>query len=133
MAATEGQFDAGVLGAGPGGYVAAIRAAQRGLRSARIDVAGWWRLAGPAPDASGLHRIMVAPADGRVAGSPIALVPPGAAERVLAARHAIIATGSRPKGLRSTPGPTESDYTASDPALLARTGRAQLVGFFHHA
>ena len=36
---TANGFDVIVLGAGPGGYVAAIRAAQAGLRVARIDVA----------------------------------------------------------------------------------------------
>ena len=36
---SDNQFDVIVLGAGPGGYVAAIRAAQRGLRVACIDVA----------------------------------------------------------------------------------------------
>jgi dihydrolipoamide dehydrogenase len=35
----EQGFDVVVIGGGPGGYVAAIRAAQRGLRTACIDVA----------------------------------------------------------------------------------------------
>lgn len=36
---SDHQFEVIVLGAGPGGYVAAIRAAQRGLRVACVDVA----------------------------------------------------------------------------------------------
>jgi dihydrolipoamide dehydrogenase len=36
-AATTETFDLTVIGAGPGGYVAAIRAAQLGLRVAMVD------------------------------------------------------------------------------------------------
>ncbi|MBM4047597.1 MAG: FAD-dependent oxidoreductase, partial [Planctomycetes bacterium] len=31
------EFDLGILGAGPGGYVAAIRAAQLGLKTALVE------------------------------------------------------------------------------------------------
>ncbi|KUL36319.1 dihydrolipoyl dehydrogenase [Streptomyces sp. NRRL F-4489] len=37
----NGQFDVVVLGAGPGGYVAAIRAAQLGLRTAIVEAKFW--------------------------------------------------------------------------------------------
>ena len=33
----EGQFDLMVIGAGPGGYVAAIKAAKLGLRTAVVE------------------------------------------------------------------------------------------------
>ena len=35
------EFDLVVIGAGPGGYVAAIRAAQLGMKVACIDKAAW--------------------------------------------------------------------------------------------
>jgi pyruvate/2-oxoglutarate dehydrogenase complex dihydrolipoamide dehydrogenase (E3) component len=35
------KYDVVVLGAGPGGYVAAIRAAQLGLKTAIIEKKGW--------------------------------------------------------------------------------------------
>jgi dihydrolipoamide dehydrogenase len=48
MAATPERFDVVVIGAGPGGYVAAIRCAQLGFRTACID--DWTRAGGkPAP------------------------------------------------------------------------------------
>ena len=39
---SDSHFDLIVIGAGPGGYVAAIRAAQLGLRAACIDKRGIW-------------------------------------------------------------------------------------------
>src|SRR5512147_1711691 len=48
MAATPERFDVVVIGAGPGGYIAAIRCAQLGFRTACID--DWTRAGGkPAP------------------------------------------------------------------------------------
>jgi len=48
MAATPERFDVVVIGAGPGGYIAAIRSAQLGFRTACID--DWTRAGGrPAP------------------------------------------------------------------------------------
>ena len=38
----ETQFDLIVIGAGPGGYVAAIRAAQLGMRVACVDRRDTW-------------------------------------------------------------------------------------------
>ncbi|MGH2601212.1 MAG: FAD-dependent oxidoreductase, partial [Dehalococcoidia bacterium] len=35
---TDSQYDVVVIGAGPGGYVAAIRAAQLGLRTAIVEL-----------------------------------------------------------------------------------------------
>ena len=35
------EFDVVVVGAGPGGYVAAIRAAQLGLKTAIVEKNGW--------------------------------------------------------------------------------------------
>jgi dihydrolipoamide dehydrogenase len=40
-AAADSTFDLVVIGAGPGGYVAAIRAAQLGMKTACVDK-GWW-------------------------------------------------------------------------------------------
>ena len=174
MAETE-TFDVIVLGAGPGGYVAAIRAAQRRLRTACVEaaqlggvcnnvgciptkallesaayaarvehladfgitvgevrrdlaqasrrartvadqgakgiaylfrkngvelVAGWGRLA-RSSSAGGPHSVIVAAPGERVAGNPIGVVGhfAGGSERVLEARHVIVATGSRVKGL----------------------------------
>ena len=37
MESAESQFDLAVIGAGPGGYVAAIRAAQLGLKTAIVE------------------------------------------------------------------------------------------------
>src|SRR5690606_34076485 len=37
MTARESEYDVAVVGAGPGGYVAAIRAAQLGLRTAIVE------------------------------------------------------------------------------------------------
>ena len=166
-------FDVVVLGAGPGGYVAAIRAAQRGFRTACVEVAqlggvcnnvgciptkallesaayaarvdrlaefgitvgdvrrdlaqaarrarsvadqgakgigylfrkngvehvqGWGRLAGRLGASDG-HRVVVSAPSGSTAGNPIAVTNGPPAERVLEARHVIIATGSRVKGL----------------------------------
>jgi dihydrolipoamide dehydrogenase len=48
--AAEQDFDLAVIGAGPGGYIAAIRAAQLGLRTACIDA---WSGAGGAPAPGG--------------------------------------------------------------------------------
>ncbi|HUC44249.1 MAG TPA: FAD-dependent oxidoreductase, partial [Candidatus Sulfotelmatobacter sp.] len=39
MAATETTFDLTIIGSGPGGYVAAIRAAQLGLKTACVEMA----------------------------------------------------------------------------------------------
>ena len=39
---SDSHFDLIVIGAGPGGYVAAIRAAQLGLKTACIDKRGTW-------------------------------------------------------------------------------------------
>lgn len=203
-------FDVIVLGGGPGGYVAAIRAAQRGYRTACIDVAqlggvcnnvgciptkallesaayaarvehladfgitvgevrrdlaqaarrarqvadqgargvaylfrkhgvefvpGWGRLvsgapAGPPFGGSGTHRVAVgAPTDG-VAGNPIGVVGGAGgravAERVLEARHVILATGSRAKGLPMLR-PDGDRVWSSDQAVYPPTIPASLV------
>ena len=48
MAVTPERFDVVVIGAGPGGYIAAIRSAQLGFRTACVD--DWTRAGGkPAP------------------------------------------------------------------------------------
>lgn len=169
---SEQPYDVVVIGGGPGGYVAAIRAAQRGMRTACVEVAqlggvcnnvgciptkallesaahaarvehlaefgvtvgevrrdlaqaarrarqvadqgakgvaylfrkygvelvpGWGRLAAP-PNAGGAHRVVVSAPGSDTAGNPIG-VTTRAAERVLEARHVVIATGSRVKGL----------------------------------
>ena len=39
---SDPHYDVIVIGAGPGGYVAAIRAAQLGLKTACIDKRGNW-------------------------------------------------------------------------------------------
>ena len=165
-------FDVAVIGGGPGGYVAAIRAAQRGMRTACVEVAqlggvcnnvgciptkallesaahaarvehlaefgvtvgevrrdlgqaarrarqvadqgakgvaylfrkygvehvrGWGRLAGP-PNAAGVHRVVVTAPGSATAGNPIGVVDADG-ECTLEARHVVIATGSRVKGL----------------------------------
>ena len=48
MAQTEGKFDLTVIGSGPGGYVAAVRAGQLGLKTAVIEMA-------PRPGGTCLH------------------------------------------------------------------------------
>ena len=48
MARTEGKFDLTVIGSGPGGYVAAVRAGQLGLRTAVVEMA-------PRPGGTCLH------------------------------------------------------------------------------
>lgn len=193
-------FDVVVLGAGPGGYVAAIRAAKRGLRAACVDVAqlggvcnnvgciptkallesaaysariehladfgitvgevrrdlaqaarwarqvadqgakgiaylfrkngvelvpGWGRLVG-VPQASGVHRVAVGAAGPHTAGNPIALVPPPATERVLEARHVVIATGSRARGLPMLQ-PDGERIWSSDQAVYPPTIPASLA------
>ena len=193
-------YDVVVLGAGPGGYVAAIRAAKRGLRTACIDVAqlggvcnnvgciptkallesaafaakiehladfgitvgdvrrdlaqaarrarqvadqgargiaylfrkngvelvpGWGRLVGPASE-EGAHRVAVTAPDGRSAGNPIAVVAAPAAERVLEARHVIIATGSRARGLPMLQ-PDGDRIWSSDQAVYPPTIPASLA------
>ena len=48
MAATDATFDLTIIGSGPGGYVAAIRAAQLGLKTACVEMA-------PLPGGTCLH------------------------------------------------------------------------------
>ena len=194
-------YDVVVLGAGPGGYVAAIRAAKRGLRTACVDVAqlggvcnnvgciptkallesaayaariehladfgiivgevrrdlaqaarrarqvadqgargiaylfrkngvalvpGWGRLVGPASSGSSTHRVAVSGPDGRSAGNPIGIVAPAEGERILEARHVVIATGSRAKGLLGLQ-PGGDRIWSSDQAVYPPTIPASLA------
>lgn len=192
-------FDVVVIGGGPGGYVAAIRAAQRGMRTACVEVAqlggvcnnvgciptkallesaahaarvehlaefgvtvgevrrdlaqaarrarqvadqgakgvaylfrkygvesvpGWGQLAA-APASSGMHRVVVSAPGGATAGNPIAIAH-APAERVLEARHVILATGSRVKGLPNLR-PDGDRFWSSDQAVYPSSIPASLA------
>src|SRR5919201_1282737 len=107
----ETNFDVTVIGAGPGGYVAAIRAAQLGLKTAIIEkdkeLGGTCLLRGCIPTKELLHsaavveylmnknKITVFKGTGRFEGQgKLAVAGADGKAQAVGSKHVIIATGS---------------------------------------
>ena len=140
------QFDVVVIGGGPGGYVAAIRAAQLGLRTACVDA---WVRNGKSSLGGTCVNVGCIPTKKLIASARAAHVARNAADlgvvvegavhvdmpRVKARKDAIVAesTGNLQKNRNVPPQPSVSadPPLAAEPEALAPGSVASFDGVFH--